>query len=399
MSNLLLVFWSVKQRFRKYFLAAITLGLGVASIASGLSIIEGYQIEIEKITFGAYSRSLILKENKSIHDLYGAPRVLDGKRIEVEIKGVESVIYRREADIEVKYERSTRLTKAVGFLGPYQIETGTKLLWGKRILENKQSTPSRECTLGFRLAVKLGLHNWERQFLPSILINNVRCKVIGVFAEPKSRIEEYYGFSVITSLDFLTKHIENKSHLNINEVDQITIVFSPSQSLKKKEIETDKLMRKNHGIPQSHNSGFTYSDENFPLQILKRQRRLVASILLFLGIFTTIVSVIGFAVIWVNMIAERKFEIATQFAVGASVRDILFQLIVEVFIISIAGVVMGLIFTVSLIGLLSSYLDIPTSIPLLQTVLLAFAAIVISILVVVRSISATASMPLAYIVS
>ncbi len=396
MNTLVLALWSLWQRRGRAVLAALSLGLGIASVVLGLSIVSGYQREIEKMTFGAYSRALIIRENKTIQDVYGPPTLADGQALKTGLEGIENIIYRHTATVEVRSQRETYFARAIGFSGQFSLETGDRLLWGRLPVTHSQGF-DRECTVGYRLASKLKLLKAETR-PATIIVNNTPCTLIGILAEPQSRIEETYGFSVLMPLNYLIRYVDSSDEMSVDEVDQITVIFTPGTKLSDKRQKADRILRKTHGIPQSHASGYTYRDENFPLKALKRQRNLIGTIILVLGVLTIAVSALGFGVIWVNMLAARKTELATQLAVGARVSHLLAQLFTEVSIITAFGIGAGLTLSRVLGTAIAKRLDIPIELAQQQMIWISGLSFLVAILIVLQSILAIARMPLSTLV-
>ncbi len=397
MTMLIMAFWSIWQRRGRALLAAISLGLGIASVVLGLSIVSGYQKEIEKMTFGAYARALVIQENLRVFDPYGQPTLADGLELKSGLSGVESLIYKRTARIQVRLQHDIYFAQAAGLKGEYTQEIGERLLWGRLFTTPKNGATKRECLLGFRLAAKLkALKNPKTNM--TLMVNSSPCKLVGVLAEPENRIEEAYAFSVLMPLDFLVRYVDDDPKKSIAEVDRILVIFKPGEPMRDKARKADNIMRKTHGIPQSHASGFTYRDENYPLKMLEKQRNLVAAIILVLGGLSVLVSVLGFGVIWVNMITARRREIATQFVVGARFGNIVRQLITEVIIVALVGTAAGMGVSLLASAKLQDWIKIPIDINPELLAGIAGIAVLVSVLIVLQSIIAIARTPLSLLV-
>ncbi len=396
MSSLLLAIWSLWQRRGRVVLAALALAFGIASVILGLSIVSGYQKEIEKMTFGAYSRALIIRENKLVLDVYGPPNLADGKALKSSLEGLESIIYRRSSQIEVRHNRETYYTKAVGFFGDFSLETGDRLYWGK-LADTNTKEAKRQCLLGYRLASNLKILRAEPK-PKTIIVNDAICDLVGIMAEPESRIEEAYGLAVVMPFNFLVRYVDNSDDRGVDELDQITVIFKPDVNLADKTRKADKIMRKNHGIPQTHASGFTYNDENFPLKALEKQRNLVGMIILVLGGLSVLVSALGFGVIWVNMLAARKSEIATQIAVGANFSNLLLQLITEVCFIAVLAALIGFGLSYFVGQSLQAILGITIIIAPLQILWIVGLSVLLAIIIAMQAILSVALQPLSNLV-
>jgi putative ABC transport system permease protein len=200
----------------------------------------------------------------------------------------------------------------------------------------------------------------------AIKVGELRFTVIGVFKERVST----FGLSEITRETVIVPFGLLKSYAG---VDTIKTLYAQAAG-------PDNVPAVTRGVEQfllsRHRAGSRYDVQNLT-SILDAARNIafaLSIVLLAVGLVTLVISGVGIMNIMLVTVSERTREIGVRKAIGAARNEILYQFLLEAFIISGTGAVLGILIAVSIPFLVQPLLPGSLTIPISPvSVVVAFA--------------------------
>lgn len=339
-----LAVWSAFSRPMRTALMVATLAGGAAGVTLTAGVLQGYARAMEALTFGAYSRSLVISENSFVEDRFGPPRLTDIGHIREALgERVEAHAAWRRAGGDVRVGRYQAALQVYGVTGAYEHEADMPVVQGRALTADETRGTQRLCMLGpgaYRLLFPGGGD------AGSIRINGVNCEVVGVFGEPRSQLAERYRNAIIAPFTATARYFETPDRFGFqpgaHEAERLTIVLFHGTDREAALIDADRALRRAHGASQSNVSPFLYADPAAPAEALARQRDLIARLLIAIALVSVMVAVTGYAAASMAAVEMQKRDIALMMMSGATGRTILAQVLLEGVILGMVGGVAGL---------------------------------------------------------
>ena len=338
--------WAIKANKMRSFAIVAALAAGIGAVVMVTSIIIGFGKQIENLSFGVYSRSLVIQANFLSFEGFSPPKLADLKRLEDGLESVDFSVAWRSEEAQIYVDGKYSKIRIFGAWGNYTAETGSELLSGRHLELEETQSAKRICLLSSD--IKDSLFVKENAIGKNIRINGVSCEVIGVLAEPAVRSAERFSSGVVMPFNSAARYFSDGNFLGPNEASRLTIVLTDKRNLYDETIKADLLLRKSRGVPLSQPSPFRYEDPASSTRSLKRQNALLAKLLIGLASISLIAGLIGFSSVMASSIVERRREIALQMTIGAYPTDIMLQVIIQSVILGFLGGVFGIVFGVAL---------------------------------------------------
>ena len=300
------------------------------------------------------NRPIMLQDELSIADMNAA---------EAGIPGVVAVAGTRgdSATVDVgSYERNVSL---VGVTEQFQQIRNLLILQGRFLDGEDITSRSRVCLITKQLA------NFAFPFIDPIgknlRVGELSFTVIGVFRE---RVETF-GLSEIQDYSVLIPFPLMKYYLGDSSLEMLYVQANSPENVIPVTHELDALLRSRHPTRAR------YSVQNLS-SILNAARSIALAltvILLLIGFIALLVSGIGIMNIMLVTVQERTREIGIRKAIGARHQEILYQFLLEAFLISGFGSVLGILIAAVIPVLARPWLPANVSVPVpWQSVVLAF---------------------------
>jgi len=300
------------------------------------------------------NRPIMLQDELSIADMNAA---------EAGIPGVVAVAGTRgdSATVDVgSYERNVSL---VGVTEQFQQIRNLLILQGRFLDGEDITSRSRVCLITKQLA------NFAFPFIDPIgknlRVGELSFTVIGVFRE---RVETF-GLSEIQDYSVLIPFPLMKYYLGDSSLEMLYVQANSPENVIPVTHELDALLRSRHPTRAR------YSVQNLS-SILNAARSIALAltiILLVIGFIALLVSGIGIMNIMLVTVQERTREIGIRKAIGARHQEILYQFLLEAFLISGFGSVLGILIAAVIPVLARPWLPANVSVPVpWQSVVLAF---------------------------
>lgn len=332
--------WGLASRPARTLATLLALAISVATVALVAGVLSGFERRIEQMSFGAYGRSLVIRENFFVIDRVGSPRLSDIERLREAVPGVESAAaWRILFGAEIDTQGAHGQTEVYGVYGDFRREASAPLASGRHIADDEANTARRICVLGDQAA---------RRFFPEgnavnelVRINGVSCEVIGVLGEPQNRIAERYSGAILTTFGAASRYFTYDTIMAPDEASQLTLVLNDGRYLERAQMWADRMLRRRYGVPFSQASPFLYADPTASVRSLRQQRELVARLLFVIAGVGLISGLIGYGSAVAAAASERRREVALRRTLGASKSDILLQFLTENAVLGVLGGAVG----------------------------------------------------------
>ena len=175
-----LALWSAFSRSARAVLLIATLSGGAAGVALTAGVLEGYARQMERLTFGAYARSLVISENAFVPDRFGPPRRSDIARLRDVIgSDIEATAAWRHAFADVRANTEQASLPILGVDGDYRREADMPIVSGRALTVEETRTAQRLCMLGAGAAAMLFPN--DAAVGARLRISGVSCEVVVVF--------------------------------------------------------------------------------------------------------------------------------------------------------------------------------------------------------------------------
>jgi len=331
--------WSLRSRPVRTAALVTALAAGIAATVFVATVVAGFGREIDRLAFGAYARATTVGENVMVLDRHGPPNLGDRARLAAELEGYDESAAWKSGRAAV-FRDSRQLEFAVyGVLGAYHHELDSPIVAGRDLTPAEVEGYARVCLLGADVAADL---KTAAPIGQTLRIGGVGCEIVGVLGEPQSRPAARYADAVIAPLRAAERYFLGEDTRRPGEVDHLTVFIRPGEDLTDVEMDADLLLRKLRGAPLSQPSPFVYGENGASIEEVVEQRRMLGRLLSTLAGLSLIASMISFAAIGAATLVARRREIALRMAVGATVRDIVLQVVAEKVLTGTIGGVIGL---------------------------------------------------------
>jgi putative ABC transport system permease protein len=300
------------------------------------------------------NRPIMLQDELSIEDMNAA---------KAGIPGVVTVAGTRGDPATVNVGSAERNVNLVGVTEGFQQIRNLLILQGRFLDSEDVSQRSRVCLITTQLA------KFAFPFMDpigrSLRVGELSFTVIGVFRE---RVETF-GLSEIQDYSVLVPFPLMKYYLGDSSLEMLYVQASTPEGVIPATRQLEAL------LASRHPTRARYSVMNLS-SILEAARRIALAltiVLLLIGFIALLVSGIGIMNIMLVTVQERTREIGIRKAIGARHQEILYQFLLEAFMISGFGSVLGILIAVAIPVIVRPWLPAYISIPVpWESVVLAF---------------------------
>ena len=300
------------------------------------------------------NQPIMLQDELSIDDMNAAKN---------SIPGVVTVAGTRDTPATVNVESVERNVNLVGVTEGFQQIRNLLILQGRFLDAEDVSSRSRVClistqlaTFAFPLADPIG---------KNLRVGELDFTVIGVFRE---RVETF-GQSEIKDYTVLIPFPLMKNYLGDSSLSVLYVQALAPEDVVPVTARLEALLASRHPTRSR------YSVRNFS-SILDAARKIALAltiVLLLIGFIALLVSGIGIMNIMLVTVQERTREIGIRKAIGARHSEILYQFLLEAFLISGFGSVVGILIAVAIPVIVKPWLPANISVPVpWESVVLAF---------------------------
>jgi putative ABC transport system permease protein len=275
------------------------------------------------------NRPATLQDELSVDDMNAAKSSIPGV---VTVAGTRSM---QSSVIASSVERSVGL---VGVTEGFQQIRNLLILRGRFLDAEDVSTRSRVCLITTQLANLM--FPFVNPIGQSLRVGELSFTVIGVFRE---RVETF-GLSEIQDYSVLIPFPLMKYYLGDASLDMFYLQERSSDEVVPATSQLEALLRNRH----PSRARYTVRNFNAILDAAKKIGLALTIVLLLIGFIALLVSGIGIMNIMLVTVRERTREIGIRKAIGARRSEILSQFLLEAFLISGFGSVLGILIAVAI---------------------------------------------------
>lgn len=358
-----LAFWGVwSYRFR-VFLLSVTLGVSVASVVLTAAIGAAFEEEIHRLSFGAYSRSLVVSENVFAQDNVGPPTLNDYRSLSagVEFEGqIESAAAWRSSVVAIRTDEREANALLLGVTGAYRAEADMPIVEGRHLAMLETTGSDTVCLIGHEL--KARLFDDENVVGKRLNLNGVLCEIVGVLGRAETRTALRFSNAVVTPFSAASRYFRGSDSIGPGEASWMTITFTSDQHLQYDEMQADRFMRRSHGVSQARVSPFQFADPGSPAASVRYQQRLITGLLAGVSVITVCAGLVGYgAIVW-GMTQVRRRSIAILMTCGFQPWEVVSVFMAETLIAGALGGGVGLLIAAVGAELAETYLFLDATI-------------------------------------
>lgn len=152
----------------------------------------------------------------------------------------------------------------------------------------------------------------------------------------------------------------------------ISVQATAPETMKAAEEEITQLLRQRHRLRSNQDNDFTVRNLTEAMSTAEESARVMSLLLGAIASISLLVGGIGIMNIMLVSVTERTREIGLRMAVGARGRDILYQFLIESFVLSLIGGLIGILVGIGASQLVAQFFKWPTLISI-QALLLSFS--------------------------
>ncbi len=351
--------------------------IGVGAVIAMVSIGQGAKVQVERQLESLGTNVLLIFPVSTLHTAArgaeGGTSLAadDAAAIAQECSEVNHVSPGVRAFTQVVYGNMNWTTSLLGVGQDYQIIRNWPTISGRFFTQQDVNAIAKVCVLGQTVAYNLfgTLDPVDKM----IRINNIPFRVIGVLSvKGESATGRDQDDTVLLPYTTVQRRI-----MGITHVDMIFASTVTAEARFEAIEQITSLLRQRHRIrPNERNDFNIVSQVEFATTILETSRTMTI-LLGSIASVSLIVGGIGIMNIMLVSTTERTREIGIRMAVGAKEKDILLQFLIEAFVLSSIGGIVGVFFGIILSHMVSYFGGWPSLLsPLPIAIAFLFSSIV-----------------------
>lgn len=249
------------------------------------------------------------------------------------IRGVVRVAGTQDISMSVVAQGVVRPVTLIGVTEGYQDIRRLVILRGRYLDATDMASRAKVCVITPQLAQKL--YGAENSIGQMLRMGELTFTVIGIF---KERVETF-GLSDIQAESVLIPFGLMKNYTGLDILRVLDVQAASADQVGSVQKQVSFLLRSRHPVDAEYNvqtlTAILVAAQNISLAL--------TIVLIIIAFIALLISGIGIMNIMLVTVKERTREIGIRKAIGAPRRDILFQFLIEAFLISGGGAVLGIL--------------------------------------------------------
>jgi putative ABC transport system permease protein len=293
--------------------------------------------QIEAVGSNLISASLVQSPDKS-QPLSYELNLGDMAEAKVAIPGVNMVAGLRELPMTVVVGGVVRPVNLVGVTEGYQAIRRLVIVRGRYFDEQDVESRAKECLITKELADRV--YGLENPIGRQLRMGELTFSVIGVFKERVST----FGLTEIQKESVIIPFPLMKYYTGVDAIRVLYVQASQAEEVDRVQKQLSQL------LAGRHPAGAVY-DVNTLTAILTAARNIsrgLTIMLIVVAFIALLISGIGIMNIMLVTVKERTREIGIRKAIGAARKEIMYQFLVEAFLISGGGAVLGILIGIAI---------------------------------------------------
>jgi putative ABC transport system permease protein len=294
----------------------------------------------------------------------------DAKAIAAECPSVALAAPTVRGAVQVVYGINNWATNAQGVTPDYMTIRDYTLLYGQFFTTQDVDAAAKTAVLGETVAQNLfGDSDPTGQ---AVIIKNVPFTVAGVLTpKGQSPAGQDQDDVILLPISTATQKVLGANKANAKAVGSLMVQAISPQAMDQALQEIEALLRERHRILPGLDDDFTIRNLTEVFEAQESSAQVMSILLGAIASVSLIVGGIGIMNIMLVSVTERTREIGLRQAVGAKMRDILSQFLVEAVTLSLLGGIIGIVVGLTSSLLISHFAQWSTEVSLLS-ILLAF---------------------------
>ena len=264
----------------------------------------------------------------------------DAEAIEKKVTGILSIAPYSAEGKQLTYGNQNWSTSVGGTTASYLFIRNYEIDEGRNFIPEDIKNNTKVVIIGNTVATEL--FGDVNPINKTVRIGNVPFKVIGVLkTKGQSGMGQDQDDLVFIPITTAQKKVFGTDFPGT--VSMITIKAQDSEILSKTQQETEELLKQRHNIGKTQDNDFEIRNLAEMQETIKSSARTMSVLLGAIASVSLLVGGIGIMNIMLVSVTERTKEIGIRMAIGAKAQDIRIQFLIESFLLSILGGLIGVI--------------------------------------------------------
>jgi putative ABC transport system permease protein len=279
----------------------------------------------------------------------------DATIIGEQIAGIAAVAPVRSASLSTIYLQNARASSVTGTTPVYFQINKWNLAEGRFFTEADLRSCAAVCVIGN--TVRKELFGSENPIGAKIRIGKASCEVIGLLVAKGQAGMGDQDDTIIMPLSALQRRMIGKT--SPHDISQISISAQDGVDSGALITEITSLMRQRRNLQKNQDNNFNIFDTRQIAETLGSTTQLMTMLLAAVAGVSLLVGGIGIMNIMLVSVTERTREIGIRLAIGATVREVLLQFLVEAVTLSCVGGIVGIFLAFGLCAGLAQIIQVP----------------------------------------
>uniref|UniRef100_A0A7C3UV32 FtsX-like permease family protein n=1 Tax=candidate division WOR-3 bacterium TaxID=2052148 RepID=A0A7C3UV32_UNCW3 len=372
-----LAFDTFRTHKLRSFLTTLGIIIGVMTVISIISLIQGLNATVEKQIQSLGSNSIYIQKVS-----WGTGRIdfeevrkrkdltLDDAQAIASLPSVFKVSPLRSQNLsQITYEGNKyKMVEVIGSNSDLQFTANYSVAIGRFIQEDDYQRARKVCCIGSEIAENL-FPNTD-PIGKYLNLSGHRFTVVGILTKKGSFLGQTQDNVIIIPLTAFEQVFEKPTG-RVFEALSIIAIPRSARDLEKAIDEIRELLRRRRRLRYDQPDDFGINTQETLREIYKNITRVAFLVMIVVAGISLLVGGIGIMNIMLVAVAERTREIGLRKAVGASARAILFQFLIESLVLSLIGGGIGVASGLSIAKIVQMVAKIPAAAPF-WTILLGF---------------------------
>ncbi|MEY2943328.1 MAG: hypothetical protein RLY97_1342 [Pseudomonadota bacterium] len=357
MTSLILALKEIRRHKMRAFLTTLGIIIGVASVvimvSLGAATTQSVQASVSKLG----TNMLTIRTGFGFKAGGGAPppnfELDDVEAIQKQVGGIRAVAPQASTSATAIFEAKNWSTTITGTTDDYFAASQMEFSNGRSFTDAEVAGGKSVCVIGD--TIRENLFDKQDPVGRNLRLKDISCEVIGVLTK---RGQSGFGPNPDDQVVLPIKTVMRRLTGN-QQVQAIQVAVDERYDSKAISGSISQLLREHRHLGPNVEDNFMIFDSKQLSDTLASTTRMLTGLLAAVAAVSLIVGGIGIMNIMLVSVTERTREIGIRLAIGAVAREVLMQFLVEAITLSCIGGIIGLIFALSVVALLSMALDLP----------------------------------------
>ena len=333
----------IRRNLVRGFLTVLGVVIGVAAVVIMVSLGQGASESITSQVESLGSNLVMAIPGRGVGPGGGAApgfRLSDAAAVADNVSTIEAVAPVRIVGVNAVYLQEDWSTQAVGTTFKYFTVAGWTFAEGRAFTEAEYLGARTVCVLGATVAKEL--FGQQEPLGARIRLKGMSCEVVGVLAaKGQGAMGQDQDSVVVLPLSTLQRRLAGR--MSSRDVDRMMISVREGASTDRVVREVTDLLREQRGIRAGEDDDFSVLDTKEIANALSSTTEILTLLLGAVAAVSLLVGGIGIMNIMLVSVTERTREIGIRMSIGALPGEVLLQFLVEAFVLSVIGGLVGLV--------------------------------------------------------